>query len=95
MGLPNKEMKLTKPEYIGASQLICGVGRTSWHGRIDRRDGRVMAITPYLYYRDVHHALRFLAKAFGFRAYGVKMRGPGRSVSTTLRHRRSEFSECR
>jgi len=35
-----------------------------------------MAITPYLYYQDVDHALKFLAKAFGFRAYGVKMRGP-------------------
>lgn len=35
-----------------------------------------MAITPYLYYQDVDEALRFLARAFGFRAHGVKMRGP-------------------
>ena len=35
-----------------------------------------MAITPYLYYRDVDGALTFLAKAFGFRAHGVKMRAP-------------------
>lgn len=34
-----------------------------------------MAITPYLYYEDVGHALSFLAKAFGFRKYGVQMRG--------------------
>ena len=34
-----------------------------------------MAITPYLYYEDVGHALKFLAKAFGFRKYGVQMRG--------------------
>jgi hypothetical protein len=27
--VPNKGMKLTKPEHIGASQLILGVGRTS------------------------------------------------------------------
>jgi uncharacterized glyoxalase superfamily protein PhnB len=40
-----------------------------------------MAITPYLYYRDVDRALRFLAKAFGFRAYGVKMRGSGGKTS--------------
>jgi PhnB protein len=35
-----------------------------------------MAITPYLYYEDVDRALRFLAKAFGLRKYGVPMRGP-------------------
>jgi uncharacterized glyoxalase superfamily protein PhnB len=35
-----------------------------------------MAITPYLYYEDVDRALRFLAKAFGLRKYGVQMRGP-------------------
>ena len=34
-----------------------------------------MAITPYLYYEDVGRALRFLAKAFGFRKYGIQMRG--------------------
>jgi uncharacterized glyoxalase superfamily protein PhnB len=40
-----------------------------------------MAITPYLYYRDVDAALRFLAKAFGFRAYGAKTRGPDGKTS--------------
>jgi uncharacterized glyoxalase superfamily protein PhnB len=34
-----------------------------------------MAITPYLYYEDVGGALKFLAKAFGFRKYGTPMRG--------------------
>ncbi len=33
-----------------------------------------MAITPYLYYEDVGGALKFLAKAFGFRKYGAPMR---------------------
>jgi len=35
-----------------------------------------MAITPYLYYEDVGAALRFLAKAFGFRKDGTPMKGP-------------------
>jgi uncharacterized glyoxalase superfamily protein PhnB len=34
-----------------------------------------MAITPYLYYRDVDAALKFLAKAFGFRKFGAPMKG--------------------
>ncbi len=34
-----------------------------------------MAITPYLYYRDVDEALRFLKRAFGVRLFGVRMRG--------------------
>jgi uncharacterized glyoxalase superfamily protein PhnB len=34
----------------------------------------LMAITPYLYYEDVDEALKFLAKAFGFRKYGAQMR---------------------
>jgi len=33
-----------------------------------------MSITPYLYYENVTGALKFLAKAFGFRQYGVRMR---------------------
>ena len=40
-----------------------------------------MAITPYLYYEDVGRALRFLARAFGFRKYGVQMRGQDGKVS--------------
>ena len=35
-----------------------------------------MSITPYLLYEDVAGALAFLAKAFGFRKYGVQMSGP-------------------
>jgi PhnB protein len=34
-----------------------------------------MAITPYLYYEDVGGALKFLAKAFGFRKYGTQSVG--------------------
>ncbi len=34
-----------------------------------------MAITPYLLYEDVGAALRFLAKAFGFRRYGTQVKG--------------------
>lgn len=33
-----------------------------------------MAITPYLLYEDVDRALKFLAKAFGFRKCGAQMR---------------------
>src|SRR4030095_14287412 len=36
---------------------------------------------PYLYYEDVGRALRFLAKAFGFRKYGVQMRGPNGKIN--------------
>lgn len=32
-------------------------------------------ITPYLYYRDVDAALKFLAKAFGFKKFGAVMKG--------------------
>ena len=35
-----------------------------------------MAITPYLLYEDVGGALKFLARAFGFRKYGAQMKGP-------------------
>jgi PhnB protein len=35
----------------------------------------MMAITPYLYYEDVPGALKFLAKAFGFKRYGPQMKG--------------------
>src|SRR5712672_3734625 len=35
-----------------------------------------MAITPYLLYEDVGGALKFLAKAFGFRKFGTQMVGP-------------------
>lgn len=34
-----------------------------------------MAITPYLYYEDVGGALKFLAKALGFKKYGQQMKG--------------------
>jgi PhnB protein len=35
-----------------------------------------MSITPYLLYEDVDGALKFLTKAFGFRKFGVAMKGP-------------------
>jgi uncharacterized glyoxalase superfamily protein PhnB len=40
-----------------------------------------MSITPYLYYQDVAGALTFLAKAFGFRKYGVQMRRPDGKIN--------------
>ena len=40
-----------------------------------------MAITPYLYYEDVAGALKFLAKAFGFRKSGSAMKGPDGKLS--------------
>jgi uncharacterized glyoxalase superfamily protein PhnB len=35
-----------------------------------------MPITPYLYYEDVASAMKFLAKAFGFRRFGAVSREP-------------------
>lgn len=40
-----------------------------------------MSITPYLLYEDVGGALKFLAKAFGFRKQGAAMRGPDGKVN--------------
>lgn len=40
-----------------------------------------MAITPYLLYEDVGGALKFLAKAFGFRKQGAQMRGPDGKIN--------------
>lgn len=40
-----------------------------------------MSITAYLYYHDVAGALKFLAGAFGFRKYGVQMKGPGGKIN--------------
>jgi PhnB protein len=40
-----------------------------------------MAITPYLLYEDVGGALKFLAKAFGFRKYGAQKVGPDGKIS--------------
>ena len=40
-----------------------------------------MSITPYLYYEDVAGALKWLAKAFGFRKYGVEMSGPDGKIN--------------
>lgn len=45
-----------------------------------------MAITPYLYYRDVDRAMTFLSKAFGFKACGARMRGAdGRTNHATMK----------
>lgn len=40
-----------------------------------------MSITPYLYYEDVAGALKFLAKAFGFRKYSVQTRRPDGKIN--------------
>ena len=40
-----------------------------------------MPITPYLYYEDVATAMKFLAKAFGFRRFGAVSRGPDRKIN--------------
>ena len=40
-----------------------------------------MPITPYLYYEDVASALKFLAKAFGFRRFGAVSRGPDGKIN--------------
>lgn len=40
-----------------------------------------MAITPYLYYEDVGGAMKFLAKAFGFRKHGRQMLGPKEKIN--------------
>ena len=40
-----------------------------------------MAITPYLLYEDVNGALKFLAKAFGFRKFGTQMVGPDGKIN--------------
>ena len=40
-----------------------------------------MSITPYLHYEDVAGALKFLAKAFGFRKYGVQTRRPDGKIN--------------
>jgi uncharacterized glyoxalase superfamily protein PhnB len=39
-----------------------------------------MTITPYLYYEDVGAAMKWLAKAFGFKPYGPKMKGPDGTI---------------
>jgi uncharacterized glyoxalase superfamily protein PhnB len=40
-----------------------------------------MAIVPYLLYSDVGKALKFLARAFGFRKCGDQMRGPDGKIN--------------
>jgi uncharacterized glyoxalase superfamily protein PhnB len=45
-----------------------------------------MNITPYLYYEDVGGALKFLAKAFGFRKHGRAMSRPdGRVIHAVMK----------
>ena len=39
-----------------------------------------MPITPYLLYQDVAGALKFLARAFGFRKCGTQMVEPGGKI---------------
>ncbi len=40
-----------------------------------------MAITPYLLYEDVAGALKWLAKAFGLRKYGIQISGPDGKIN--------------
>ena len=40
-----------------------------------------MSITPYLLYEDVASALKFLARAFGFRKYGAQMSRPDGKIN--------------
>jgi uncharacterized glyoxalase superfamily protein PhnB len=40
-----------------------------------------MSNTPYLYHQDVAEALMILAKAFGFRKYGVQIRCPDGKIN--------------
>ena len=40
-----------------------------------------MAITPYLYYEDVGAALKFLAKAFGFKKFGAANKTPDGQIN--------------
>jgi PhnB protein len=41
----------------------------------------LMSITPYLLYEDVAGALKFLARAFGFRKYGAQMSLPDGKIN--------------
>ena len=40
-----------------------------------------MPIIPYLLYEDVAGAMKWLAKAFGFRKYGVSMKAPDGKIN--------------
>lgn len=40
-----------------------------------------MAITPYLYYEDLAASLEWLARAFGFKRHGARMKGPDGKVN--------------
>jgi uncharacterized glyoxalase superfamily protein PhnB len=40
-----------------------------------------MAITPYLLYEDVAGTMKWLTKAFGFRKFGVSMKGPDGKIN--------------
>jgi PhnB protein len=44
-----------------------------------------LAITPYLYYEDLPAALKWLSKAFGFKAFGPTMRRKGRLTHASMK----------
>lgn len=44
-----------------------------------------MAITPYLYYEDLPHTLKWLAKAFGFKTFGPTMRRDGKLTHAAMK----------
>src|SRR5215472_8609600 len=60
------------PFYNALSTAILG---DNFSARNVPSRGGLMPITPYLYYEDLPGALKFLAKAFGFKKYGAAMRG--------------------
>ena len=44
-----------------------------------------MAVTPYLFYEDLAAALKWLAKAFGFRKFGPTMRREGKLTHAAMK----------
>ena len=49
-----------------------------------------MSITPYLLYEDVGEAMKRLAKAFGFKKYGLKIQGADGKIN----HAAMQFGEA-
>lgn len=64
------------PSYTNAGSEQCQVDGSSSSGRRRHR----VTITPYLCYQDVTAAMKWLAKAFGFKRYGVQMKSPDGTV---------------
>jgi PhnB protein len=54
------------------------------HNRRAPREG-TLPITPYLYYEDLPDALKWLAKAFGFKTFGPTMRRKGKLTHAAMK----------